>query len=49
LLHIEKIIDNKMTWLSSKKWKNSLVAKKKSFIGLATAGLIPTSFEYLLL
>jgi len=25
-----------MTKLSSEKWKNSLLAKKKSFIGLAT-------------
>jgi len=32
----KKIIDNKMTSLSIKKWKNSLLAKKKSFIGSAT-------------
>jgi len=36
LLHIEKIIDNKMTWLRSKKRINSSLAKKTSFIGSAT-------------
>ncbi len=36
LLHIEKIIDNRMTQLSSKKQRNSLLAKKKSYIGSTT-------------
>jgi hypothetical protein len=36
LLPIRKIIDNKMTLLCSKKWKNSSLAKKISFIGSAT-------------
>ncbi len=31
-----KITNSKMTQLSIKKWKNYLLAKKKSFIGLAT-------------
>jgi len=35
LLHEEKITDSKMTLLSNKKQRNSLLAKKKSFIGLA--------------
>jgi hypothetical protein len=36
LLHKGKMIDNKMTLLNSKKQKNSLLAKKKSFIGSTT-------------
>ncbi len=36
LLYIGKITDSKMTQLSSKKRRNSLLSKKKSFIGSAT-------------
>jgi len=38
LLDIEKnsIHDNKMTKFNIEKWKNSLLEKKKSFIGSAT-------------
>ncbi len=36
----KKITDSKMTQLISEKRRNSTLAKKKSFIGLATAGYL---------